>query len=473
MHRGFTKKIIAEKSQRCVTAIITHCTVHPRIFVAHITAGIDDKNVQTRQYSTSHLKTFIDIHAKRSTSAIEHTPAVLDTIETAVKKGLADVNPQVRETMRLAFWSFHAVWPTRAQGIMENLDGTARKQLEKANPQGNGSSTATARPAKKPTASSAMSALLAEKRRARSAELAAGRAMDRAVSSPVPTSPSVEMRLRSTSYTAQPADESPRGYEPASPTPAPAALGIIPRQDQLGSTDSPTKVSPIHSPPPDAVTPSRPSAPRISLPRDESDSSLPTEPSSSTPTRSDPAVRHVAPQTLQVRGQASPVTPARDTPLPAKFSFVTPNRNGSSRAVWEDSPRPEAMTPLLFAQLKERKHERTWWLKRQELMDKASPLKSASASPDPVEAILPDIQALENGSPSLRTLQKLVLFAEQPGEAWKESRVFDRIFDGLMSFLDPTRVGVVHRIMLTAADRTLGAGSGIALGDGAEPMGNV
>ena len=126
-------------------------------------------------------------------------------------------------------------------------------------------------------------------------------------------------------------------------------------------------------------------------------------------------------------------------------------RNGSpSRAIWEDSPRPETMTPLLIAQLKERKHERSWWLKRQELMDKASPLKSAS--PDPASAILSDVQELESGLPSLRNLQKLALFAEshslvgheedveEAEKVWSESKLFGRIFDGLLTLLSPTQV---------------------------------
>lgn len=110
MSSGFTKKIIAERSQRSLSAIITHTTCHPRMFVAHISAGINDKNVQTRNYSTSHLKLFIDHHGVRSRPAIDGTPALLDTIEANLRKSLGDTNPAVRELARAAFWSFHGVW---------------------------------------------------------------------------------------------------------------------------------------------------------------------------------------------------------------------------------------------------------------------------------------------------------------------------------------------------------------------------
>ena len=61
-----------------------------------------------------------------------------------------------------------------------------------------------------------------------------------------------------------------------------------------------------------------------------------------------------------------------------------------------------------------------------------------------------------DGNPEIRNLQKLALFATShpislPSEAdeednqeerriWDEGRLFDRIFDGLMTFLDPARV---------------------------------
>jgi hypothetical protein len=140
-------------------------------------------------------------------------------------------------------------------------------------------------------------------------------------------------------------------------------------------------------------------------------------------------------------------TPLLKTPL---NNFSTP-----SRAPWDDSPRPEAMTPLLFAQLKEKKHERTWWLKRQELMDKASPLRSKS--PDLAQTIWSDLEELEKGEPSMRNLQKLALLAESypivdeedgrtdEARLWRQDGTFNRIFVAITAYLKPTQVGSTRR----------------------------
>jgi CLIP-associating protein 1/2 len=63
------------------------------------------------------------------------------------------------------------------------------------------------------------------------------------------------------------------------------------------------------------------------------------------------------------------------------------------------------------------------------------------------------VEALVAGQPTLKNLQKITLFSSQssiplvPGGAedatvavWEEGRLFDRIFDGLMAFLDPKKV---------------------------------
>ena len=513
--------------------------------------------MQTRQYSTSHLKTFLDVHGKRSKGSIESTSAVLETIESAIKKGLADVNPQVRETMRLAFWSFNSIWPSRANTIAENLDVTAKKQLDKVNPKdANGTSDPVPAPrpgqARKPIASSAMSALLAEKRRAKAAELAAGRAAQetqRTVSSPVPASPSIEQRARSTSsHFASTSRPTPLGRAVTSPqtslTPksqvdSPTAARGIPLpsspQDLLSRSRSSSLVKTLAQSPPsasgspvDVKSPLRqsdvpsgpqlsdsgssgsgrmslrtPHPPRAASPASETIQGLgvfdadpdlidlssgPSRVRSGTTSDTDPELKAQAEQAEKAAKQllelesrpttVSPVTPARPASgalnghshkngTPSTYILKTPiNKflNGSSpsssRAAWEDSPRPEAMTPLLFAQLKERKHERTWWLKRQELMDKASPLKSQSR--DPSKVILRDAEELQSGRPSIRALQKLALFAEEHPltgdpedveineQIWKEGRVFDKMFGGLMTFLDPRKASLLvrHRIDL-------------------------
>jgi CLIP-associating protein 1/2 len=40
--------------------------------------------------------------------------------------------------------------------------------------------------------------------------------------------------------------------------------------------------------------------------------------------------------------------------------------NARSRAIWEDSPRNQAVTPTYLEKLKARKYERSWWTRQQE-----------------------------------------------------------------------------------------------------------
>ena len=529
------------------------------MFIAHISAGVNDKNVQTRNYSTSHLKLFLDVHGTRSKHAIDSTPALLDTIEAGLRKSLADTNPAVRELGRAAYWSFQSVWPSRAQPIADSLDATARKQLDKADPKGTDGVAAAAAPArpaitKRPGASSSTAALLAQARKAKAAELAAGRAgqeVQRTVSSPIISSPTVQQRARATSSQIAHPVRTPLGRlqtSPQSPQGSPTPLGVaspspahgspaprnIPKpqasspQDLLSRSRSSSLVrtyspsppssrgsptisksplrqsdipSGLHSPGESSSSTSgglsvrTPNPPRARLSSGSATHGLGvfntgTPPSanlidlSSAPARRgsgssdvDSALKAQAAQAESAAEQLldlaideadspvhAPITPAR-TAVNGKStgSNGTSGANGTngashlfktpvnhflagtpSRRPWEDSPRPEAMTPQLFAQLKERKHERSWWLKRQELMDKATPLKALT--PDPTSAVVPDVEALEHGLPTLRNLQKLALFAEEQGQgpagarAWRDGKLFERVFEGLMGFLQPSKV---------------------------------
>ncbi|KAM3434368.1 hypothetical protein MY4824_005448 [Beauveria thailandica] len=123
-----TKKITSQMTSSTIETIISNISYTPRI-MQHIWSACQDKNVQPRLYTSSWLKMLI----KKTSSNkhhIEHTGGV-DLIEKCLKKGLADANPGVREKMRSTYWAFWAVWPARADAIMEDLDATAQKLLNK------------------------------------------------------------------------------------------------------------------------------------------------------------------------------------------------------------------------------------------------------------------------------------------------------------------------------------------------------
>jgi len=108
---GGTKKIASQAGNVTVDIIICNVSYNLRI-LQHIWAACQDKNVQPRTYATGWLKTLLKNNAHHK-GHLEHNGG-LDLIEKCVKKGLADANPGVRESMRSTYWTFATVWPAKA-----------------------------------------------------------------------------------------------------------------------------------------------------------------------------------------------------------------------------------------------------------------------------------------------------------------------------------------------------------------------
>jgi CLIP-associating protein 1/2 len=67
-------------------------------------------------------------------------------------------------------------------------------------------------------------------------------------------------------------------------------------------------------------------------------------------------------------GGALPVTPARPVPgglgahaYGAELLQTPVNPKTPARAIWEDSPRNQAVTPTILEKIKERRYDRAWW----------------------------------------------------------------------------------------------------------------
>ncbi|KAK2764307.1 suppressor of tub2 mutation [Arachnomyces sp. PD_36] len=135
---GAMKKIAADRFNLTVEVLIGHVTYNSRI-LQHIWNACKDKNIQPRLYATNWLKIIITKQS-RVKSSIEHHGG-LETLDMAIKKGLADANAGVREGMRSTYWTFAGVWPEKAERLMATLDAKAKTNLEKCpdNP-GHGSS---------------------------------------------------------------------------------------------------------------------------------------------------------------------------------------------------------------------------------------------------------------------------------------------------------------------------------------------
>ncbi len=137
---GFTKKLTAQQSQTTVSTIITNTSAQPRVIIPLLWVTSQEKIVQARAYVVGHIKLYLEHHGHRAKNAIEASNHV-DTLEKALKRGLADSNTAAREQARLLFWVFEEIWPDRGSAILETLEPVSRKQVEKACPNPNSQST--------------------------------------------------------------------------------------------------------------------------------------------------------------------------------------------------------------------------------------------------------------------------------------------------------------------------------------------
>ncbi|KAI0684173.1 clasp N terminal-domain-containing protein [Cytidiella melzeri] len=130
---SLTKKVIAQQSQAAVDTIIHSVSPQPRLVLPVLWNALQDKAPQTRVYAMGHVKVYLEVNGSRGRHSIESVGGV-DTLEKCLKKALGDANPGTRETARQAFWIFDGVWRDRGRALMETLDSTSKKQLEKACP---------------------------------------------------------------------------------------------------------------------------------------------------------------------------------------------------------------------------------------------------------------------------------------------------------------------------------------------------
>lgn len=88
------------------------------------------------------------------------------------------------------------------------------------------------------------------------------------------------------------------------------------------------------------------------------------------------------------------------------------------------------------------------------VVEMATPLRSTNAMTP--KSLFEDIEAIAAGQPETRNFQRLMVFSSDhrmalPSQAdgedeqddrtvWDEDRLFARVFDGLMSYMEPSRV---------------------------------
>nr|CAG8502811.1 14920_t:CDS:10 [Entrophospora candida] len=121
-----TKKLVSQASANATISLLKNSSYNCRL-VTQLLSTMKEKNVQLRIYNISFLKTVIEAHSHRK-DYIERTGGA-EVFEKAIKIGLVDASPKVREGCREVFWLFNEFWSHRGDKIMKNLEPQVLKQL--------------------------------------------------------------------------------------------------------------------------------------------------------------------------------------------------------------------------------------------------------------------------------------------------------------------------------------------------------
>ncbi|KAF8076175.1 clasp N terminal-domain-containing protein [Lyophyllum atratum] len=170
----------------------------------------------------------------------------------------------------------------------------------------------------------------------------------------------------------------------------------------------------------------------------------------------------------------------KPTPLPITQNHVIPpvtpvNRNAAimrQAAMFKDSPARNGQSSTFIDILHGKKHETGWWLKRKALVAQGTPIRAIHPA-DKITELQGYIAALVEGEAGVQVLQKLALFSmenpvsesgsppQSPGtglpsspspflnpshsipslhaDIWNANKNFERLFNALLQFLEPTK----------------------------------
>lgn len=186
----------------------------------------------------------------------------------------------------------------------------------------------------------------------------------------------------------------------------------------------------------------------------------------------------IPPSLLLGSGSATPKPKTQNAPaiIRSLAPPVTPdNRNAAifrQAALFKNSPANIRVADTLVKPVQDQVHETGWWLKRMSTLGHATPLK-ATAADDRVQELNDYITALESDETDIRVLQKLALLCSSnpipseptsplsPGlglpstvspflstsrclpslipDIWMKDKSFERLFNALIKFLEPSR----------------------------------
>lgn len=128
---SLTKKITSSNGMFAAGAIVLKTSYNPKI-LQHILTSLNEKNFQPRVFAARMI--IILLYAHQNNKNVIDTSGGRELIEKCITKALSDANMAVREEMRKAFWAYNELWPSHGQRVLDSLDQSLKKQLDRANP---------------------------------------------------------------------------------------------------------------------------------------------------------------------------------------------------------------------------------------------------------------------------------------------------------------------------------------------------
>lgn len=123
------KNISHQNANAGVCGLISNCNITSRMINIILSAS-QDKNTQPRAYSGTWIHIIL-LRYQDNFQTLEVLNLV-DSIEKALIKGLADPSPTVKEPMRSTFWCLNEISPLNSENIKKKLDNNVLKMLERS-----------------------------------------------------------------------------------------------------------------------------------------------------------------------------------------------------------------------------------------------------------------------------------------------------------------------------------------------------
>ncbi|KAG7702284.1 hypothetical protein KL933_005326 [Ogataea haglerorum] len=128
------KTISQQNANAGVIGLLINSSYNQRL-VNQITIAAQDKNAQPRAYAGTWLHILL-VKFRHNKSILDNA-GFLDPVERIIAKGVGDPSPAVRDSMRAAFWCLNTIFPSICTRIVNRLDSSTLRALEKAKPKPN------------------------------------------------------------------------------------------------------------------------------------------------------------------------------------------------------------------------------------------------------------------------------------------------------------------------------------------------